>query len=101
MCKRASSVTAQSQNVVDQWFRSSLNGALREVLMDEGSLMFGLLNPRPVRSLLEAHQSGRQDNHKLLFSLVMLEQWLRRSWSQRERLISVAQERMDAVRMAS
>jgi asparagine synthase (glutamine-hydrolysing) len=88
-------------NVVDQWFRSSLNGALREVLMDEGSLMFGLLNPRPVRSLLEAHQSGRQDNHKLLFSLVMLEQWLRRSWSQRERLISVAQERMDAVRMAS
>ena len=25
-----------------------------------------------------SHQSGRQDNHKLLFSLVMIEQWLRR-----------------------
>jgi len=87
-------------NVVDQWFRSSLNGALREVLLDESSLMFGLLNPRPVRRLLEGHQSGRQDNHKLLFSLVMLEQWLRRSWS-RERLISAAQEEMDAVRLAS
>jgi hypothetical protein len=30
-----------------------------------------------VRKLLKAHQSGRQDNHKLLFSLVMFEQWLR------------------------
>src|SRR6267378_8258378 len=64
-------------NVVDEWFRSSLNGALREVLLDENSFMFGLLNPTPVRRLLEGHQSGRQDNHKLLFSLVMLEQWLR------------------------
>jgi len=45
--------------------------------MDESSLMFGLLNPKPVRRLLESHQSGRQDNHKLLFSLVMIEQWLR------------------------
>jgi asparagine synthase (glutamine-hydrolysing) len=85
-------------NVVDQWFHSSLNGTLRELLLDESSLMFGLLDPKPVRRLLEDHQSGRQDNHKLLFSLVMLEQWLRRSWSRRERLTSAAQEGMDAVR---
>src|SRR5881392_3198594 len=64
-------------NVVDEWFHSSLNGQLQEVLLDESSLMFGLLNPKPVRRLLESHQSGRQDNHKLLFSLVMIEQWLR------------------------
>jgi asparagine synthase (glutamine-hydrolysing) len=64
-------------NVVDQWFHSSLNGTLREVLVDEHSLMFGLLNPKPVQRLLEDHRSGRQDNHKLLFSLVMVEQWLR------------------------
>ena len=64
-------------NVVDQWFHSSLNGTLREVLLDESSLMFGLLDPNTVRGLLEGHQSGRQDNHKLLFSLVMVEQWLR------------------------
>jgi asparagine synthase (glutamine-hydrolysing) len=88
-------------NVVDQWFRSSLNGALRDVLLNESSLMFGLLNPRPVRRLLEGHQSGRQDNHKLLFSLVMFEQWLRRSWSQREQPISAAQQGMDAVCIAS
>jgi len=88
-------------NVVDEWFRSALDGALREVLLDESSLMFGLLNPKPVRRLLEDHQFGRQDNHKLLFSLVMLEQWLRWSWSRRERLTSAAQEGIDAVRMAS
>jgi len=70
---------------VDQWFRSSLKGALREVLLDESSLMFGLLDPKPVRRLLEGHQSGRQDNHKLLFSLVMIEQWLRRTESDQER----------------
>ena len=71
-------------NVVDQWFHSSLNGALREALVDESSLMFGLLNPKPVRRLLEGHQSGRQDNHKLLFSLVMVEQWLRRTEADQE-----------------
>jgi asparagine synthase (glutamine-hydrolysing) len=88
-------------NVVDQWFRSSLNGVLREVLVDESSLMFGLLNPKPVQRLLEGHQSGRQDNHKVLFSLVMLEQWLRGSCSRREQSLSAAQERADAVRLAS
>jgi asparagine synthase (glutamine-hydrolysing) len=67
-----------ASNVVDEWFRSSLKGELSELLLDESSLMFGLLNPKPVQRLLEGHQSGRQDNHKLLFSLVMLEQWLRR-----------------------
>ena len=64
-------------NVVDEWFRSSLKGELPESLRDETSLMFGLLKPEPVRNLLKAHQSGRHDNHKLLFSLVMFEQWLR------------------------
>jgi asparagine synthase (glutamine-hydrolysing) len=88
-------------NVVDDWFRSSLDGEISEVLLDESSLMFGLLNPKPVRRLLEGHQSGRRDNHKILFSLVMLEQWLRGSWSRREWLISAAQEGMDTVRLAS
>jgi asparagine synthase (glutamine-hydrolysing) len=64
-------------NVVDEWFRSSLKGDIPDLLLDESSLMFDLLKPGPVRALLKAHQLGRQDNHKLLFSLVMFEQWLR------------------------
>jgi asparagine synthase (glutamine-hydrolysing) len=66
-----------ASNVVDEWFHSSLNGTLQDVLLDESSLMFALLNPKPVRRLLDGHQAGRHDNHKLLFSLVMVEQWLR------------------------
>jgi asparagine synthase (glutamine-hydrolysing) len=64
-------------NVVDEWFHSSLKGEFPEMLMDSDSLMFDLLKPERVRRLLDAHRSRRQDNHKLLFSLVMLEQWLR------------------------
>jgi asparagine synthase (glutamine-hydrolysing) len=64
-------------NVVDEWFQSSVEGHLQEMLRDESSMMFGMLNPKPVSRLLGEHRSGNQDNHKLLFSLVMLEQWLR------------------------
>jgi hypothetical protein len=56
-----------------------MKGKFQEALMDESSLMFGLLQPEPVRKLVKEHQSGRQDNHKVLFSLVMFEQWLRTS----------------------
>jgi asparagine synthase (glutamine-hydrolysing) len=64
-------------NVVDSWFQSGMGGRLSELLTDGNSLMFKLLKVEPVRKLLEDHQAGLQDNHKLLFSLVMLEQWMR------------------------
>jgi len=64
-------------NVVDDWFRSSMGSQIPEMLLDEHALVFDLLEPQPVAELLKAHRSGRQDNHKILFSLVMLEQWLR------------------------
>ena len=66
-------------NVVDDWFNASAKGKMTDLLLDENSLMFSVLNPKPVKTLLDEHQSRRQDNHKLLFSLVMFEQWLRDS----------------------
>ena len=71
-------------NVVDGWFRSSLQGKLPELLLDENSLMFDMLEPQAVRRLLQDHRSGRQDNYKLLFSLVMFEHWLRGTRSDAE-----------------
>jgi asparagine synthase (glutamine-hydrolysing) len=68
-------------NVVDDWLHSPLRSALSEVLLDDGSLMFEWFSPGPVRRLLEDHRSGREDHHKLLFSLVIFEQWLRYSRS--------------------
>ncbi len=64
-------------NVVDTWFNASAKGKMIDLLLDDNSLIFSLLNPKPVRQLLAEHQSRRQDHHKLLFSLVMLEEWLR------------------------
>jgi asparagine synthase (glutamine-hydrolysing) len=82
-------------NVVDNWFRSSLQSQLPELLLDKSSLMFEMLQPEPVRKLLENHRSGRHDHHKLLFSLVMLEQWLRGTQSdQKEALSSAARARV-------
>jgi asparagine synthase (glutamine-hydrolysing) len=64
-------------NVVDDWFNRSATGKITELLLDGNSLMYSVLQPAPVKKLLADHQSHRQDNHKLLFSLVMFEQWLR------------------------
>ena len=64
-------------NVVDEWFNASARGEMSDLLLDKDSLIFDLLKPDQVRRLLSDHQTRREDNHKLLFSLVMLEHWLR------------------------
>jgi asparagine synthase (glutamine-hydrolysing) len=64
-------------NVVDDWFRASGRNPIADVLDDTQSHMYKYLNVTAVRDLLREHRSGRQDNHKVLFSLVMFEQWLR------------------------
>ena len=77
-------------NVVDEWFQSATSSRLSELLLDANSMMFGLLDPKPVRTLLEEHRSGRNDHHKLLFSLAMFEQWLRGVRNNRRRQPSLA-----------
>ena len=64
-------------NVVDSWFNDSFSGKMVDLLQDPKSLMFNYLKPSSVRSLLQDHVSRRHDNHKILFSLVMVEYWLR------------------------
>lgn len=65
-------------HVVDHWFRSSMNARLSETFHDEESLIFKYLRPKPVTDLFHAHQCGQQDNHKVLFNLTFLEEWLRK-----------------------
>jgi asparagine synthase (glutamine-hydrolysing) len=64
-------------NVVDQWFHDSTVGRLGEYLLDPSSLMYQLLEHKVVQRLAAEHKSGRHDNHKILFSLIVFEQWLR------------------------
>src|SRR5262245_5168916 len=44
--------------VVDEWFQHSLQGALPEMLLDPASLIYDILEPRAVQSLLALHRRG-------------------------------------------
>ena len=64
-------------NVVDEWFHKSLDSRIGRYLLDDDSSMFRILDRRAVRRLVDEHRSGRNDNHKMLFSLIVFEEWLR------------------------
>lgn len=64
-------------NVVDDWFHGSLSNKMEDILLNSSSLMFQFLCITAVRRLLKEHISGKNDNHKILFSLVVFEEWLR------------------------
>jgi asparagine synthase (glutamine-hydrolysing) len=63
--------------VVDDWFRSALDSKMVETLLDSGSRIYQYLQANAVRKIFEEHASSRHDNHKILFSLIVLEQWMR------------------------
>lgn len=64
-------------NVVDSWFRGAFDGRMAQTLLDSSSKIYQYLRPAAVSALFEQHASGRHDNHKILFSLVVFEEWLR------------------------
>ena len=66
-----------ASNVVDGWFRTAIDNKMTETLLDDRSRIFQYLRARAVRELYEQHAAGRQDHHKILFSLAVFEEWLR------------------------
>jgi asparagine synthase (glutamine-hydrolysing) len=64
-------------NVVDDWFRGASGRKMEEILLDRKSPIYNYLRPAAVREIFEEHRSGENDNHKVLFSLVIFEEWLR------------------------
>ena len=77
-------------NVVDDWFRGAMDNKMAETLLDSDSKIFQYLRPTAVRELFEQHAAGRHDNHKILFSLIVFEQWLR---THDEPVAALSQER--------
>jgi len=67
-------------NVVDEWFRTAQSRKMDEMLLDQQSYIFDYLQSAAVRELLEQHRSGANNHYKILFSLVVLEEWLRASF---------------------
>jgi len=64
-------------NVVDDWFRGTVDSRMSETLLDDSSRIYQYLRASAVRELFEQHSSSQEDNHKMLFSLVLFEEWLR------------------------
>ena len=64
-------------NVVDDWFRSAITGRMPDLLRDPQSQMYRFFDTAAVGRLLDEHQSGRRNNYRLLFSLVLFEEWMR------------------------
>lgn len=62
---------------VGQWLREELRDHSREILLDPIALDRGYFAPGAVRALLDRHQSGRSDEAKPLWALLMLELWHR------------------------
>ena len=68
-----------AMNVVDEWFRAEQSQKMEGMLLDPQSHIFDYLRPLAVRELLDQHRAGASDHHKVLFSLVVLEEWFRGS----------------------
>ena len=64
-------------NVVDDWFRGTMKSKMEEILMDKDSQLYRYLRPSVVQRIFKEHQSGQNDYHKILFSLIVFEEWLR------------------------
>lgn len=63
-------------NVVDDWFRGTMKSRMSQVLMNRDSRIYKYVRPSIVQRMLKQHQSGQRDYHKILFSLVLFEEWL-------------------------
>ncbi|MBI2412395.1 MAG: asparagine synthase (glutamine-hydrolyzing) [Deltaproteobacteria bacterium] len=61
---------------IDKWFRD-IKGPLAERLTGVDSKIYRYLERDTVLSMLNDHRSGRSDNSKTLFSIAVLEEWLR------------------------
>lgn len=64
-------------DVTDGWFRKAVAGRMSENLKDPKSLIFDYLKYSEIQKLLRDHRNSFQDNHKILYSLSIFEEWLR------------------------
>jgi len=62
---------------IDRWFRSELSGYVRDTLLAPESACRVYFKPDALDSLISDHVSGRQDNRRQLFSLLIFELWHR------------------------
>jgi asparagine synthase (glutamine-hydrolysing) len=59
------------------WFRSDLNGLVKERLLDPASPLYDYLRPEPVAALVRSHMAAAADLSPQIWALLTLESWLR------------------------
>ena len=59
------------------WFRSDLDGFVRERLLEPASPIYEYLRPEPVAELLKRHGAAAADLSAQIWALLTLESWLR------------------------
>jgi asparagine synthase (glutamine-hydrolysing) len=62
-------------NVVDHWLKESL-GSKFSFMEGNDSPLYKYFHPESLKKLQQQHSSGERDNHKLIFSLMVFEQFL-------------------------
>ena len=62
---------------IERWLRRDLRQLSRDVLLSPRARERDLVRPEVVARLLDEHQSGAADHSSRLWTLLMLESWLR------------------------
>jgi asparagine synthase (glutamine-hydrolysing) len=57
------------------WIRSGLNQYVKETLSPQRIRRAGILNEESVMHLIDKHMDRRENNYKILFSLLMFQKW--------------------------
>jgi asparagine synthase (glutamine-hydrolysing) len=65
---------------LDYWFRGELKDLAADLLLSPTSRCHAFLRPESIQALWDAHQNHYYDHSARIWSLVMLESWLRQ-WS--------------------
>jgi asparagine synthase (glutamine-hydrolysing) len=60
-----------------EWLRGDLRDLAYDTLLDPGALDRGLFEPAAVRTLLDRHSFGLEDRSQAIWTLLVLEHWLR------------------------
>ena len=61
----------------NQWFRGAFRDFTMDMLVSDGSQVLKLCNAQVLRTLVDEHMAGRQNNERILWSLINLEMFLR------------------------
>ena len=60
-----------------KWFASGTRERVDALATSERLMGLGMLRPEGIRDLVREHAAGLRDNSQRLFSLVMLDEWLK------------------------